>query len=294
MPILIQKVACALIERFRQLLSWLPTPATPYNFRARATDTAGSLSAYSNIVESTTPTASGSSAAGAELPFTGGFGGGRYRLADGEGTFLFVGGGEVFNHGGCVRRLTASPTPIQYAASTMLAKPNLFLIGPMGSGKSAVGKLLSRMLDMPFYDSDTEIERRTGVDIAFIFEKEGETGFRQREREAIEALTAMDRIVLATGGGAVLLPENRRLLADRGRVVYLKTSVSQQADRVRQGRTRPLLSNVDPEQKLAELMSQREPLYVEIADVTVTTDNRRVRNVAEDLLRELEAALGAG
>src|ERR1700755_1536315 len=98
----------------------------------------------------------------------------------------------------------------------MLAKPNLFLVGPMGSGKSAVGKQLARMLGVPFYDSDTELERRTGVDIPFIFEKEGEAGFRQRERETIEALTAREPIVLATGGGAVLLPENRRVLAERG------------------------------------------------------------------------------
>jgi shikimate kinase len=165
----------------------------------------------------------------------------------------------------------------------MLAKPNLFLIGPMGSGKSAVGKQLARLLRLPFYDSDAEIERRTGVDIPFIFEKEGEAGFRQRERETIEILTAMAHIVLATGGGAVLLPENRRMLAERGRVVYLQTSVAQQADRVRQGRARPLLTNVDPADKLAELMRLREPLYAEIADVTV-------RSVAEDILRELDAA----
>src|SRR5437016_7740951 len=114
----------------------------------------------------------------------------------------------------------------------MLDKANLFLIGPMGSGKTAVGRQLSRLLGMPFHDSDTEIERRTGVDIAFIFEKEGEAGFRQREREAIEALTAMDRIVLATGGGAVLLPENRRNLAERGCVIYLETSVTQQVDQI--------------------------------------------------------------
>src|SRR5579872_750085 len=133
----------------------------------------------------------------------------------------------------------------------MLGKTNVFLVGPMGSGKTAVGKYLARLLGMPFQDSDAEIERRTGVDIAFIFEKEGEAGFRQREREAIEVLTAMDRVVLATGGGAVLLPENRRVLAARGRVVYLQTSVEQQADRVRQGRTRPLLSNVDPAAKLS-------------------------------------------
>ncbi len=172
----------------------------------------------------------------------------------------------------------------------MLAKPSLFLIGPMGSGKSAVGKQLARLLGLPFYDSDAEIERRTGVDIPFIFEKEGEAGFRQRESEAIEALTAMDRIVLATGGGAVLLPENRRMLSERGRVVYLKTSVAQQAERVRQGRSRPLLSNVDPAVKLEELMVSRAPLYAAIADVTVTTDSRKVRIVAEDILRELDAA----
>jgi shikimate kinase len=171
----------------------------------------------------------------------------------------------------------------------MLATPNLFLIGPMGSGKSAVGKYLSRLLGMPFYDSDAEIERRTGVDIAFIFDKEGETGFRQREREAIEVLTARDRIVLATGGGAVLLPENRRHLAERGRVVYLQTSVAQQADRVRQGRTRPLLSNVDTTAKLRELMDERATLYAQIADFTIATDNRKVRNVAEDILREIES-----
>src|SRR5437763_13428969 len=118
----------------------------------------------------------------------------------------------------------------------MLGKTSVFLIGPMGSGKTAVGRHLSRALGLPFYDSDTEIERRTGVDIPFIFEKEGEAGFRQREHETLEVLTAMRNIVLATGGGAVLLPENRRILSERGRVVYLKTSVTQQAERVRQGR----------------------------------------------------------
>jgi len=169
----------------------------------------------------------------------------------------------------------------------MLAKSNLFLVGPMGSGKSAVGKQLSRLLRLPFYDSDTEIERRTGVDIPFIFEKEGEAGFRQREREAIEILTAMHRIVLATGGGAVLLGENRRHLADRGCVVYLETSVTQQVERVKQGRTRPLLSNVDSTSKLSQLLAERAPLYGEIADVVVSTDGRKVRSVAEDILREL-------
>ncbi len=169
----------------------------------------------------------------------------------------------------------------------MLGKTNVFLIGPMGSGKTAVGRFLSRLLDLTFYDSDAEIERRTGVDIPFIFEKEGEAGFRQREREAIEILTAMDRIVLATGGGAILLPENRRHLADRGCVVYFETSVTQQVERVKQGRTRPILTNVDSTSKLAQLLVERAPLYGEIADVVVSTDGRKVRSVAEDILREL-------
>jgi shikimate kinase len=163
----------------------------------------------------------------------------------------------------------------------------------MGSGKSAVGKQLARLLRLPFYDSDAEIERRTGVDIPFIFEKEGEAGFRERERETLEILTGKDQIVLATGGGAVLLPENRKVLAERGRVVYLQTSVAQQVERVRQGRARPLLSNVDPSIKLTDLMRLRAPLYAEIADVTITTDNRKVRSVAEDILRELDAAPAA-
>jgi shikimate kinase len=175
----------------------------------------------------------------------------------------------------------------------MRGKTSVFLIGPMGSGKTAVGRQLARTLDLPFYDSDAEIERRTGVDIPFIFEKEGEAGFRQREREAIEALTAMDGIVLATGGGAVLLPENRRHLAARGCVVYLQTSVAQQADRVRHGRKRPLLApGADAAARLEELMDVRSPLYGEIADVVVSTDRRRVQHVAEQVLRELAAARG--
>jgi shikimate kinase len=172
----------------------------------------------------------------------------------------------------------------------MLGKTSVFLIGPMGSGKTAVGRHLSRTLRLPFYDSDAEIERRTGVDIPFIFEKEGEAGFRQREREAIEALTLLPRIVLATGGGAVLLAENRRHLAERGCVVYLQTSVAQQAHRVRHGRNRPLLPDGDSTARLGQLMDARAPLYGEIADITVPTDGRRVHSVAEQILRELAAA----
>ena len=171
---------------------------------------------------------------------------------------------------------------------SMLGKRNVFLIGPMGSGKTAVGKQLARLLDAPFYDSDAEIERRTGVDISFIFEKEGEAGFRQRERETIEALTQMEPVVLATGGGAILLPENRQCLAKRGAVVYLEASVEQQVNRVRHARHRPLLVNVDPEIKLRQLMSERAALYTEIADMTVATDGRKVQSVAEEIVRGLK------
>jgi shikimate kinase len=172
----------------------------------------------------------------------------------------------------------------------MLGKTSIFLIGPMGSGKTAVGRQLARALGLPFHDSDSEIERRTGVDIPFIFEKEGEAGFRQREREAIDALTQLERIVLATGGGAVLLAENRRHLAERGCVVYLETSVPQQADRVRYGKQRPLLHETDIPGRLGALMDVRSPLYAEIADLTVRTDGKRVRAVADQVLRELAAA----
>jgi shikimate kinase len=161
----------------------------------------------------------------------------------------------------------------------------------MGSGKTAVGKNLARLTGAPFYDSDAEVEQRTGVDISFIFEKEGEAGFRQREREAIDALTQLDPIVLATGGGAVLLAENRRHLAARGFVVYLETSVQQQTSRVRRSRNRPLLFEADPTLKLTELMGRRGPLYIEVADLIVATDGRRVAAVAEDILIGLKKHL---
>jgi shikimate kinase len=172
----------------------------------------------------------------------------------------------------------------------MLNQPNVFLIGPMGSGKSAVGRHLAKLLRFSFHDSDADIEAKTGVDIAFIFEKEGETGFRLRERESIERLTALEGVVIATGGGAVIDAENRRLLAERGTVVYLQTSVEQQLERTRHGRHRPLLNDTDPEQKLAELMQRRAALYAEIADLTVSTDNRRVQVVAEEIHHALRRA----
>jgi len=172
----------------------------------------------------------------------------------------------------------------------MLAKRNIFLIGPMGSGKSAVGRHLARLFRLSFHDSDADIEAKTGVDVAFIFEKEGEAGFRLRERESIDRLTRLEGVVIATGGGAVIHPENRRALAERGVVVYLETSVDQQLERTRHGKHRPLLNDTDPKMKLGELMRQRALLYREIADLTVSTDGRRVQLVAEEIYRELHPA----
>ncbi|HEX7718355.1 MAG TPA: shikimate kinase AroK [Woeseiaceae bacterium] len=160
---------------------------------------------------------------------------------------------------------------------------NLFLIGPMGAGKSAVGRQLARMLHLDFVDSDDEIESRTGVDIPFIFEKEGEEGFRKREAKVIDDLSQLDGIVLATGGGAVLDADSRSRLGARGFVVYLSTSVTQQLQRTNRGRERPLLGNGDPAEILQRLMSERDPLYREIADLVVNTDGRRVQTVAREI-----------
>ena len=169
----------------------------------------------------------------------------------------------------------------------MVSKPNIFLIGPMGSGKSAVGRQLARLLRFTFYDSDADIEAKTGVDIGYIFDKEGEPGFRMREKESIERLTRLDGVVLATGGGAVIDADNRRVLAERGTVVYLETSVDQQLERTRHGRHRPLLNDTDPQEKLKELMLRRAALYKEIADLTVSTNGRRVQLVAEEIYQAL-------
>jgi shikimate kinase len=169
-------------------------------------------------------------------------------------------------------------------------KSNVFLIGPMGSGKTAVGKHLARLLRAPFRDSDAEIEARTGVDISYIFSREGEAGFRQREREVLEDITRESPIVLATGGGAILLPENRVALRERGFVVYLETSIEQQAERVRQGRNRPLLHDVDPTTKLTELMAVRAPLYEELSNFTIGTDGRKVHVVADAIYAAFKAS----
>jgi len=169
-----------------------------------------------------------------------------------------------------------------------MKKPqNVFLIGPMGAGKSAVGRQLARMLHLSFMDSDDEIESRTGVDIPFIFEKEGEEGFRKREAKVIDDLSKIDGVVLATGGGVVVDPQNRSHLGGRGFVVYLYTTVEQQLARTQRGRERPLLENGDRKKILDDLMDERESLYREIADLIVETDGRKVKAVANEILERL-------
>jgi shikimate kinase len=166
---------------------------------------------------------------------------------------------------------------------------SFFLVGPMGAGKSTIGRQLARALNLEFVDSDREIEIRTGVDIPLVFELEGEAGFRRREHQVIALLTARKGIVLATGGGAVLDRENRNFLASRGNVIYLRTSVDQQLQRTAHDRGRPLLQTENPRQKLTELMQVRDPLYREIADWIVDTNGRRVREVVQEIVRHIDA-----
>jgi shikimate kinase len=170
----------------------------------------------------------------------------------------------------------------------MKTSGSFFLIGPMGAGKSTIGRQLARSLHLNFLDSDREIEARTGVDIPLIFELEGESGFRKREREIIGELTGRPGIVLATGGGAILDKENRHWLSSRGRVIYLHTSVEQQLKRTAYDRNRPLLQTENPQQKLQELMEIRDPLYRQTADWIIETDGCRARDVVQKIIKKIE------
>ncbi|WP_173171174.1 MULTISPECIES: shikimate kinase AroK [Pseudomonas] len=166
---------------------------------------------------------------------------------------------------------------------------NLILVGPMGAGKSTIGRLLAKELRLPFKDSDKEIEQRTGADIPWIFDVEGEQGFRDREQSMLQELCLADGVVVATGGGAVLRPANREALRGGGRVVYLHTSVEQQIDRTSRDRNRPLLRTADPGRVLRDLMAIRDPLYREIADIIIETDERPPRLVVQEILERLQA-----
>ncbi|MBB11084.1 MAG: shikimate kinase AroK [Alcanivorax sp.] len=154
----------------------------------------------------------------------------------------------------------------------------------MGAGKSTLGRHLSQILDYPFFDSDRVIEEKTGADIPWIFDMEGEAGFRRREQEAIDELTRQDGIVLATGGGVVVTPANRDMLHERGCVVYLWTPVDVQLARTRNDKNRPLLQTADPRAKLEALFAERDPLYRQVSHHLVSTASGNLKKVADDVL----------
>ncbi len=154
------------------------------------------------------------------------------------------------------------------------ARSNIYLIGPMGSGKTTIGQRVARLLDLDFFDSDRELEGQTGASVNLIFDIEGEKGFRKRETRLLETLTARKNILLATGGGVILKAENRELLSQTGLVIYLRTSVNQQLSRLRRDRTRPLLQQGNRAKKLSELALARNPLYEELADIVFPSQNR--------------------
>jgi len=165
---------------------------------------------------------------------------------------------------------------------------NVFLVGMMGAGKTTAGRILARRLKRTFHDSDQEIERRCGVRIPVIFDIEGEAGFRQREAAAIAELTALEDVVLATGGGAILAPASRRHLAARGTVVYLHARPAALYERVRQDKNRPLLATDDPLARLEALYGERDPLYREVADIVVDTGRQSAQTLARQLLGQLK------
>ena len=169
----------------------------------------------------------------------------------------------------------------------MAEKRNIFLVGPMGAGKSTIGRHLAQMLHLDFYDSDHEIEARSGADIAWVFDVEGEEGFRVREARVIEDLTEKQGIVLATGGGSVNSKDIRNRLSARGIVVYLETTIDKQVARTQRDKRRPLLQVNDPREVLENLAEERNPLYTEIADLVIRTDDQSAKVVASQIVERL-------
>jgi len=170
----------------------------------------------------------------------------------------------------------------------MSKSDNIFLIGPMGAGKTTIGRQLAQQLRKTFVDVDHEIESRTGVSIPTIFDIEGEAGFRQRESQVLVDLASGHDLVMATGGGAVLREENRAALRDHGTVVYLRADLDILFERTRRDRNRPLLQTADPRGKIAALLAEREPVYLELADVVVETGQRPPTSVARDVIARLK------
>lgn len=170
---------------------------------------------------------------------------------------------------------------------SMVKVRNIFLIGPMGAGKSTIGRALAKELKLEFYDTDEVIEDRTGATISWIFDVEGEDGFRRREQKVVDELTQKNNIVLATGGGVIMTPENRNALAGRGTVIYLRTSLAQQFERTKRDTKRPLLQTPNLEDRLEVLRDEREPFYEELADVSFETDKLTVKAVANKIIKYL-------
>ncbi len=165
---------------------------------------------------------------------------------------------------------------------------NIFLVGPMGVGKTTIGSHLARKLKYDFVDSDTEIEKRTGASISLIFDIEGEEGFRKREAEMIKKLTQRRHIVLSTGGGSVLDEKSRQNLRSKGYVVYLKASVDILFERLKKSRNRPLMETGDKQKVIEDLLAEREPLYLAVADITTATDGRSAQDVAREIFNQYE------
>ncbi|SRR5579883_371581 len=164
---------------------------------------------------------------------------------------------------------------------------NIFLVGPMGAGKTSVGRFLAAQLDKAFYDSDEELEKKLGVSLTWVFDLEGMAGFRQREKDMIDELSQLNNIVLSTGGGCVETPAVREMLHQRGVVVYMEVALETQLSRLKRDKKRPLLQGENPQEVLIRLWEEREPFYEQIADLIIVTDHRSIRDVCEDILKWL-------
>lgn len=171
---------------------------------------------------------------------------------------------------------------------TPFALENIYLVGPMGVGKSTIGRKLAERFNLTFKDSDHEIEQRTGASIPLIFDIEGEDGFRKREQSVIDDLTLIPQLILATGGGVIINSENRRALKERGLVIYLHASVDTLLERTAFCRNRPLLQTENPRARLEELMEMRHPLYQEVADITIETGDKTILQVVKAIVKRIK------